>query len=249
VDSMTWTYNKDYLTKAELAFFDILTNNNWERPIYFARTVPTDNYMGLDNYLVSEGFTYRLMPVKNQENANPQMQAERINTETMYQNTMDKHVWGNLKNASYLDPESYGTLNLIMNNFTTLAEALVSEGRMKEAQEVMARSLATVPEKIFVMRETLQKEAMAEALYKVGDTENANKIVNNTADFIEQNLNYFFSIAESKPNLEMNNMQLGMYVLHELDLLTEQFKQSEENAKIKKIFSDVEKRYQLSGMN
>lgn len=249
VDSMTWTYNKDYLTKAELAFFDILANNNWERPIYFARTVPTDNYMGLDNYLVSEGFTYRLMPVRNQETADPQMQTERINTQAMYDNTINKFVWGNLKDASYLDPESYGMLNLIMNNFTTLAETLIKEGRMKEAQEVMARSLATVPEKIYVMRETLQKEAMAEALYKVGDTENANKIVNHTADFIEQNLNYFFSIAESKPNLEMNNMQLGMYVLHELDLLTEQFKQTKENAKIKRIFSDVEKRYQLSGLN
>lgn len=249
VDTMTWTYNKDYLTKAELAFFDILANNDWERPIYFARTVPTDNYMGLDNYLVSEGFTYRLMPVKSSEEVDPQMQAERINTGAMLENTMNKFVWGNLKNASYLDPESYGMLNLIMNNFTTLAEALIKEGRTKEAQEVMNRSLATVPEKIFVMRETLQKEAMAETLYKLGDTENANRIVNNTVNFIEQNLNYFFSIAETKPNLEMNNMQLGMYVLHEMDLLTEQFKQSKENANIKRIFSEAEKRYQLSGLN
>ncbi|MGV3508642.1 MAG: DUF2723 domain-containing protein, partial [Sphingobacteriaceae bacterium] len=48
--SLEWTYNKDYVTKAELAMFDILAHNNWKRPIYFAVTVPSDNYIGLQNY-------------------------------------------------------------------------------------------------------------------------------------------------------------------------------------------------------
>src|SRR5690606_26786606 len=120
VDSMAWTYNKDYVSRAELAILDILVHNDWKRPIYFARTVPSDNYMGLDNYLVSEGFTYRLVPVKSSPEEQ-EAQTERINTEAMYDNTINKFVWGNLKDADYLDPESYGMLNLIMNNFNTLS--------------------------------------------------------------------------------------------------------------------------------
>src|SRR5690606_22165793 len=177
------------------------------------------------------------------------MQSERINTDAMYENTMNKFVWGNLKNADYLDPESYGMLNLIMNNFNTLSNELVKEGKLKEAKAVMDRSLTVIPDKIYALRETLQKQAMAESLYKVGDTQNANRIISLTTDYLEQNLNYFFAIAETKSNLEVNNMQLGMYVLHSMDLLTAQYKQTKENERIKKIFNEFENRYQLSGMN
>src|SRR5690606_7949740 len=48
VSAMQWTYNNNYVTRAELAIMDILVNNNWERPIYFATTVPSSNFMGLD---------------------------------------------------------------------------------------------------------------------------------------------------------------------------------------------------------
>lgn len=248
-DSLVWTYPRNYVSRTELAIMDILVHNNWERPIYFARTVPSDNYLGLDNYLVSEGFTYRLMPLNPDTTQSPDQMAERINTEAMYTNTVDKFVWGNLKNAKYLDPESYGMLNLIMNNFNTLANELVKEGQMDKAKKVMARSLEVVPDKIYAMRETIQKQSMAESLYMVGDIENANRIVTNTTDYIEDNLNYFFTIAETKPNLEMNNMQLGMYVLHALDQLTAEYKQTEENTRVKELFKSFETRYQMSGLN
>src|SRR5690554_187796 len=249
VDSMVWNYNKDYVSKAELAILDILVHNNWKRPIYFARTVPSDNYLGLDNYLVTEGFAYRLMPIAASIQTDPNQQTERINTDAMYNNTMNKFVWGNIKNENYLDPESYGMLNLIMNNFNSLSNALVEEGKMDQAKEVMKRSLEVVPDKIYSIRETLQKQSMAESLYKVGDIENANRVVTNTTDYLEQNLNYFFNIAESKPNLEMNNMQLGMYILHAMDQLTADYQQTKENERIKKIFEEFEQRYSSSGSN
>jgi hypothetical protein len=43
---------------------DIITTNNWERPIYFAVTVSPDSKIGLDNYLWMEGQAYRLKPFK-----------------------------------------------------------------------------------------------------------------------------------------------------------------------------------------
>ncbi len=61
--TLSWKYNKDYITKAELAMLDILAHNNWKRPIYFAITVPEDNFIGLKKYLYNEGFAYRLLPL------------------------------------------------------------------------------------------------------------------------------------------------------------------------------------------
>ena len=62
--AMEWKYNKGYVTKGTLAMFDILAHNNWKRPIYFASTVPSEQFNGLDNYLYSEGMALRLLPLK-----------------------------------------------------------------------------------------------------------------------------------------------------------------------------------------
>jgi hypothetical protein len=41
---------------------DIVQNNTWDRPIYFASTCSPDCYIGLDDYLETEGLASRLVP-------------------------------------------------------------------------------------------------------------------------------------------------------------------------------------------
>ncbi|MCE7934992.1 MAG: DUF2723 domain-containing protein [Chlorobi bacterium CHB2] len=43
---------------------DIIQNNKWERPIYFAASDPPDSWAGLDDYLRPEAMAYRVLPVK-----------------------------------------------------------------------------------------------------------------------------------------------------------------------------------------
>jgi hypothetical protein len=43
---------------------DIVQNNTWDRPIYFASTCSPDCYIGLDDYLKAEGLASRLVPQK-----------------------------------------------------------------------------------------------------------------------------------------------------------------------------------------
>lgn len=43
---------------------DIIQNNKWERPIYFAASDPPDSWAGLDEYLRPEAMAYRVLPVK-----------------------------------------------------------------------------------------------------------------------------------------------------------------------------------------
>ena len=242
--SIEWTYNKNYVTKTELALIDILAHNDWKRPIYFAITVPSDNYMGLDNYLYNEGFAYRLLPLKPQiaDSASTE-KPELTNTDAMYTNMMTKFKWGNMKNASYLDPESLRMSFTIINHFNILAENLYNQGKIEEARKALLKCLEVVPDNNYSLNFTIRKYYMADMLYKVKEPAKANELVSNTADYIEDQLGYLSAIAKSKENLNDREMQLGMYVIAEMIKLTDQNGQTALNKKLKARYSAMESKF------
>ena len=74
--------------KAQLMVLEMLNSNNWERPIYVAATVGSEYYPALQEYMQLEGLAYRIVPVKGRP--------ERVNTEAMYDNMMNKFVLQNV---------------------------------------------------------------------------------------------------------------------------------------------------------
>src|SRR5690606_9547105 len=147
VPQLEWTFPGNYLTKGQLGIMDILVHNNWKRPIYFAFTVPSSNYMGLDKYLFNEGFALRLLPKVKQKitENNPISDTEEVNTDEMYTNLMTKFNWANMKTASYLDPESTKMVFLSVNKFNELARNLIFEGKTDSARNVMNECLKVLP--------------------------------------------------------------------------------------------------------
>jgi tetratricopeptide (TPR) repeat protein len=245
--SIEWKYNKNYVTKTELALIDILAHNDWKRPIYFAITVPEDNYMGLGDYLYNEGFAYRLLPL-NKIPVNPEGEkAELTNTNQMFQNMMTKFKWGNMKNATYLDPESVRMSFTIINHFNILAENLYREGRLNEAKQALLKCLEVVPDKNHSLNFTIRKFYMADLLYKLKEPKKANELVSNTADYIEDQLNYISAIAQTKENLNTRDIQLGVYVMTELAKLTEQNNEKELNKKLQDRLKAIESKFVGAG--
>ena len=242
--SMEWTYNKNYVTKTELALIDILAHNDWKRPIYFAITVPDDNYMGLGEYLYNEGFAYRLLPLKKPalDSAGGE-KAELTNTDQMYNNMMTKFKWGNMKNATYLDPESVRMSFTIINHFNILAENLYREGRTEEAKKALLKCMEVVPDKNHSLNFTIRKFYMADLLYKLKEEKKANEIVANTAEYIEDQLNYLAAIAKTKENLNTREVQLGVYVMTELAKLTVQNGEKELNKKLQDRLKVIESKF------
>ncbi|HEY1010572.1 MAG: protein O-mannosyl-transferase family [Daejeonella sp.] len=242
--SMEWTYNKNYVTKTELALIDVLAHNDWKRPIYFAITVPSDNYMGLDNYLYNEGFAYRLLPLKPvvTDSASGD-KPELTNTDAMYTNMMTKFKWGNMKNASYLDPESLRMSFTIINHFNILAENLYKQGKVEEARKALLKCIEVVPDNNYSLNFTIRKYYMADLLYKLKETGQANKLVSNTALYIEDQLNYLAAIAKTKENLNTREMQLGMYVIAEMVKLTAENGQTELNKKIQATYKALDSKF------
>ncbi|MFB2120904.1 DUF2723 domain-containing protein [Parapedobacter sp. 2B3] len=239
-DAMEWTYNRNYVSRAELAIMALLVNNNWERPVYFATTVPSENFMGLDNYLVSEGFALRLMPINMQPNT-PQ---GLVNADAIYDHAMNKYAWGNIGSASYIDPESYRMISLILNNiYAAPAEALIAAGKTEQAKELLNNALENMPTRIYRIMDAYGYSFVAENLYAVGETEKANALIERNVDYLEEQLRYYAAIAETKPNLEMQNIQYSMFTLNRFSAAAKEHGQEELATRVSGIFGQFEAQF------
>ena len=136
--------HKSYMGKQDITILDLLQNNKWQRPIYFAVTVGADNYVGLGDYLELEGMAYRITPIKS----DPFATSERVNTEKMYDNMMHKFKWGGIaENPNiYMDENNLRMTSTFRFMFVRLAEALLDEARQEEMKTRYGEALAVVLE-------------------------------------------------------------------------------------------------------
>ncbi|RZL16556.1 MAG: DUF2723 domain-containing protein, partial [Pedobacter sp.] len=232
--AMLWTFNKNYVTKGNLAMFDLLAHNNWKRPIYFASTVPSEQFNGLDKYLYSEGLALRLIPLKPDTAANDNQQP---NTPVLYNNLMNKFRFGNIKNAKYLDPQSTDDVSILSSIFNNLTTSLIKEGKVAEARKVTDKYFDSLPMQFYTMRSVMGKYFMAENLYKLNDTKRANELIKSSKEFITKEITYLADVSDSKKRfVGGQNVQLGMSFLGSMGKL------ASENGQ-KALADDIEKTY------
>lgn len=242
--TMDWKFNKGYVTKGTLAMFDILAHNNWKRPIYFASTVPSEQYNGLDKYLYSEGLAMRLLPLKADTTASED-RPEQLNTPVLYNNVMTKFKWGNMKTAKYLDPQSSDDTFIFTNLFSSLTSSLIKEGKTAEAKKVVDKYFAVMPDKFFGIRTVVVKFYMAENLYKLGETARANDILDKSGDYINKELNYLADISQSKGLTGSQNIQTGLYYLDRMIKTSKAVGQDKLSDKLQKTFNSLESRLSM----
>jgi hypothetical protein len=238
---MQWTFNKGYVTKGTLAMFDILAHNNWKRPIYFASTVPSDQYNGLDNYLYNEGLALRLLPLTPDTAAN---RTEMVNAPVLYKNVMNKFKWGNIKDAKYLDPQSADDISIFANVWNNTVTGMLKEGKVAEAKQAANKYLEVMPEKFYGMRSMMGTYFMAENFYTLGETAKANAIVTRCSDYIQKELIYLADVSDSKNRLVgMQNVRLGMSFLNQMANTAAQYKQMPLAEKLNNQFKALETRF------
>ena len=238
---MQWTFNKGYVTKGTLAMFDILAHNNWKRPIYFASTVPSDQFNGLDNYLYNEGLALRLLPLNPDTAAN---RTELLNAPVLYNNVMNKFKFGNIKHAKYLDPQSADDISIFSNVWNNTVTGMLKEGKVAEAKKAANKYLEVMPEKFYGMRSMMGTYFMAENFYTLGETAKANAIVNRCSDYIQKELTYLADVSDSKNRLVgMQNVRLGMSFLNQMANTAAQYKQMPLAEKLNNQFRALETRF------
>ncbi|MDB4926835.1 DUF2723 domain-containing protein [Mucilaginibacter sp.] len=227
---MEFKYPGNYVTKDNLALMDVLSHNNWKRPVYFTVTVPTENMMGLDKYMYNEGFAYRLLPLKADTAAAP---LETANTLTMYNNMMNKFKWGNMKTATYLDHESLTMFYpLISHLYLSLAENLLKEGRVDLVKNVLHKYNDVMPAIIPVQEAAVRKYYLSEIAYRAGETAMADKIVGQIDDYITNSLDYNYTLfKDGKADVNNNEIRFGMSFLNGLATLTKDYNHTGLSAK------------------
>ena len=120
------------LSTSRVTSLDIIATNaeqGWKRPVYFAMTVPDRYYLNLGQYMQSTGLAYEVLPI-----IHPQTSDDYgMNTDTAYDNVMNKFRWGGFENATpdhtiYADETVSRMVTTHRTVLTDLAQALVVEG-------------------------------------------------------------------------------------------------------------------------
>ena len=211
------------LTKSDLIAFDIIANNNWERPIYYVATGHS-GVLGLDDYLQLEGLAYRLVPIKTPG----RYERGRIDTDIMYDNLMNRFKFGRMNEEDvYLDHFHLRTLNVIRlrMRFTRLANALIEENKFEKAEAVLDKIVELTPHSnmqydYFIL-------GVADAYYKINRFEKANTIITKLLDVNESHLDYYLSM--SKKNRELIRQEIGTHfqVMSNIGQMTQRYNQTD----------------------
>ena len=129
---------KSNLMKNELMMLDMLYQCNWERPLFMATTVQSDNHLNLGNYFVLEGLAYRITPFDwSKLGYVDENSGAVLDSEKMYENLM-KFKFGGLANAGvYLDETNRRMIWTHRKIYIQLAGQLINEGQNEKALEVL----------------------------------------------------------------------------------------------------------------
>lgn len=220
-----------------MVIFDILANNNWKRPVYFATSVSEDTYIGLEKYLYLEGYAYRLLPLKAEEST--QNNAEQTNTDVMYNNMMDKLDFTAFHTAKYLDLESRRVIHSTWHLSNILADHLLAEGKRENAAQIMKKSMKELPLRNYSVGDTLNRMFTVKNLYALNQVEEANSLAMATSDFLTQELHYLTTLTPTLQKAYMNNIQIGLYVLNGFEKMSSDYRQYELNSKITRSLDEL----------
>jgi len=132
---------KRVVYKSEMMMYEMLARCNWERPLYVAITVGSENYGNLGNNFVQEGLASRITPFNTKANG------LRFDTEKMYNNLMTRFKFGGIDNPDiYLDETVTRMCLTHRRIFSQLASQLLKEGKKEKALKVVERAEEAIPE-------------------------------------------------------------------------------------------------------
>lgn len=189
----------DALYKNSLIMLDIVSNNNWERPICFVGGSLDDaEYIWMKDYLQLEGLIYRLVPVKTPVPEDSPMDMGYIDSDKMYDIVM-KWDWGNSGSPNiYHDPQSLRNSISYRKNLANLLETLLNEEKHDKAKKVIDLAMNNMPPELY--KYYFMAEPFADGYYRTGQQEKARELLRLLITKYKENLTYFKSLPASSQN-------------------------------------------------
>ena len=146
---LTIPEEKDYLTKPEIFMLDLLSNYEWDRPINLL-SMGGDINIGLKEYLMYDGFSYRFVPIRNRMKSTDIGFAD---PEDLYYKMKNVYSWDALKRTDYcVDYQNFYTFCGVLSQrllFVNVAKEMLKIGDKERALEMLDMCQECVPESNF----------------------------------------------------------------------------------------------------
>ena len=141
--------DKNYLTKPELFMLDFLSTYEWDRPLNVL-SMGGDLNVGIKEYLMYEGFSYKFVPIKNKMKSTDIGFAD---PEDLYYKMKNVFTWDALKRTDYfVDYQNYYTFCGVLSQrqlFVNVAREMMKIGDEERAIEMLDMCQECVPEENF----------------------------------------------------------------------------------------------------
>ena len=175
---LTIPEGKNYLTKPELFFLDLLSNYRWDRPLSFLNA-GGDLGIGIKDYLMYDGFSYRFIPIKNHTD---KIHNDFTDPEDLYEKVRSVFRFDSLKRKDwYVDYHNIDTFAGVQSQrkiFTDTAIEMLAAGDTAKAIEVLDLCQEYIPEEnfpldmsIYRLSNELYVSYMTEVYFEAGEME------------------------------------------------------------------------------
>jgi hypothetical protein len=220
--------DRRYITKNHLMVLDFLATNDWERPIYYAITVSSDNYLNLEDYFQVQGLAYRVVPIKSDHSMYIR---GSIDSKIMYDNMINKFKWEGINDPHiYIDENVARMLSNFRNNFATLAETLIEENKLDSAKIVLDKCIEIMPDT--TVRFDVFTISIIDSYYKLGETATASSLTDKLASHVCNDLDYYISLKGEFSEDLYYEKRLALHILNELGRISDTYGQKEKSTEI-----------------
>lgn len=204
---------KRMLYKSELMMLEMLANTNWERPLYMAITVGSDNHLNLGNNFMQEGLAYRITPF------NTTRLNARIDSEKMYDNLMNKFKFGGINNPDiYIDETVMRMCQTHRRMFIQLATQLIKEGKKDKALKALDYCSEVIPSTTvphdYIMSSSKE---MADDYLALGEKEKGEAILNDLANKSVECITWYLSLDDQRLQGSYEDCLRNFYILDEIN--------------------------------
>ena len=203
---------KGALYKGDLMMLEIIANANWERPIYVALTVGSENYMNLGDNFVQEGLANRITPFTTN-----QAGARNFDTEKTFDNVMNKFKFGGVDAPGiYLDETVLRMCYTHRRLLSTLVLNLIQEGKNDKATQVLAKCEKELPD--YNIPHDFQGGSLdlARGYVLTGDTKKAQQLIDKLWHKSAQYLQFYCSLDGSRFTNTQHDVMIHAYIMQQM---------------------------------
>ncbi|MFV0468072.1 MAG: DUF2723 domain-containing protein [Dysgonomonas sp.] len=188
-----------------LEMINNINNDNWKRPIYYATTVGSEMYMGLQPNFLLQGLTYRIVPGELPNNG-------AVNTEVTYDNLVNKFKYRGINDPKvYLDETNMRTCKTYRLMFGQLVSALLIEGKNDKVLKAVDKCMEVVPANtVPVGTECI---VFADAYFRLGQKEKGQKLLDQISDRSIKTIDWFNRLNPTEMKYAADEMNSNIYTL------------------------------------